>query len=79
MRDVAWMDVADAIAALGATGASSSAVHEHVEGLLADVLQRRDAAVRQHKKECDGVSLPDPIAVPQSRFSRGLSAQAFLG
>jgi hypothetical protein len=45
MRDMALMDVADAIATLGATGASSSAVHECVEALLADVPQRRDAAV----------------------------------
>jgi histidinol dehydrogenase len=73
MRQMSLTNLEDAVVALRATGISSEAVRERVQSILAEVLLRRDGALRQYTKEFDHVELPDPMAVPGPTMERALA------
>lgn len=77
MRAIAWPgDAAPVVAELRALAPPAGAVRSAVERIVADVRERRDAAVREWTTRLDGVELDDEYAVPGAALERALAGTA---
>jgi histidinol dehydrogenase len=77
MRSLPWSDdIGATVAALRAFAPPATVVRDAVEGIMRDVRERGDEAVRAHTERLDGVALPAAYAVPAERMHECLAGLA---
>jgi histidinol dehydrogenase len=76
MRRFDLHGIDEAVGALRASGVSSQEVRAIVTGVLDDVRDRGDAALRDSTARFDGVELASPLAVPGESLRRALESSS---